>query len=187
MAKGNDEDPARRLREGKTQRECAHHFGVHEGTISKRVKRLDIAVNRNVALFSAGRIVSQHMDYLQQLAAVSEQTRSLLEDVQTALYGAEHEQVQARTRLRSLVGHKGNISNFLVALQAELRKQLEFYFNVQKELYNIKKVKEFQDVVLERIRAVDPEVAQTIVRELTDLQATRSSLDFEGGTHESQS
>lgn len=40
MRKTNDEEILRMLKEGKTQRKIAQHFGVSEPAISKRVKRL---------------------------------------------------------------------------------------------------------------------------------------------------
>ena len=87
-------------------------------------------------------------------------------------------------RLKRLAGQKRDLLSFLVSLQGEIRKQLEFDFNMRKEIYNIRQVQDFQDVVLQEIKATAPEVAQRIVARLTEIQATRSSLDFGLGESE---
>lgn len=87
----------------------------------------------------------------------------------------------ARYRLQRLAGPKRDLLSYIPVLQSELRKQLEFDFNMRKEIYNLRQVQDFQDVVLAEIQACAPEVAQRIVSRLAEIQATRSSLDFGNG------
>lgn len=65
----------------------------------------------------------------------------------------------ARYRLQRFVGTKRDLLSYIPVLQSELCKQLEFYFNMRKEIYNLRQAQNFQDVVLAEIKACAPEVA----------------------------
>lgn len=176
-----DQDLLKLIHEqGLTQKEAAARLGVSEGAVSKRLKKIQVAVNNNVALFSAPRILDRQISYMDQLEGLGRQARELLELVQIALYSEDgsKEYWDARYKLQRLTGPKGNLGQFLVQLQGELRKQLEFYFQIQREAYNLKQVKEFQETVLQEIQAIDPEVARRIVQRLVEINAAHSSLDF---------
>ena len=80
--------------------------------------------------------------------------------------------------MQQLAG-KRDLLSFVVSMQGELRKQLEFDFNMRKEIYSLKQVEEFQRTVIEIIGEVSPETRAEITRRLVEVQATRSSLDFE--------
>lgn len=165
-------------KQGCTQKEAAARLGVSEAAVSKRLKKLQVAVNNNTALFAAPRLLDRQIGHMEQLEALGRQTRDLLELVQTALHGKGPEYYNARDKLYRLMGPKGNLGTFLIQLQDQLRKQLDFYFQIQKEAYNLKQVQEFQETVLEEIKKIDPEVARRIVQRLVEINAAHSSLDF---------
>lgn len=179
--KFTDEQLQALIQEGKSQKEAAQILGVSEGAVSKRLKRLHIAVNRQVALFSAPAVLQRQLSVAEQLDALGRQARELLELVHLVLHGDVYNDPKAsdaRRKLTRLAGKQNDLLTFLVKLQGELRKQLEFYFGMQKEIYSLKQVEDFQRVVLDEIQQCAPEVGQRIVARLTEIQATRSSLDF---------
>ncbi len=164
--------------QGKSQKEAAAELDVSEAAISKRLKKIRVVVNNNTALFNAPRLLDRQVGQMEQLEALSRQTRDLLQMIYTALHGEGHDYWEARTKLGRLVGPKGNMAQFLVQLQDNLRKQLDFYFQIQKEAYNIKQIKEFQEVVMDEIKQLEPDAARRIVQRLVELNAAHSSLDF---------
>ncbi|WP_415713093.1 hypothetical protein [Maridesulfovibrio sp.] len=158
----------------------ADFFAVSQAAVSKAKKRIDLAVSKDVALFSAPKMIDAKLSLADQLEALGKQCRELLEMVHVVLHGdpASQDYRDSQTKLRRLAGQKRDLGGFLIQLQAELRKQLEFVFKMQSEIYSLKKVEEFQSIVLEEIQNAAPEVQQRIVSRLTEINAARSALDF---------
>lgn len=186
MARFTDEELAEQLRQGKSQKECADLYGVSESYVSKRKKRMQAGVSKDLSLFSAPRVIDQHVSYMDQLHGLSKQAREILDMIYTILqaeqFSPEYQVVYSK--LVRLVGSKGSFGSLLIGMQAELRKQIEYFTNLQKDLYNLKQIKAFQDVVMEEIRKTDPEVAQRIVKRLVEINAVRSSLDMGTGSED---
>ena len=165
---------------GWKQSTSADFFAVSQAAVSKAKKRIDLAVSKDVALFSAPKMIDAKLSLADQLEALGKQCRELLEMVHVVLHGdpASQDYRDSQTKLRRLAGQKRDLGGFLIQLQAELRKQLEFVFKMQSEIYSLKKVEEFQSIVLEEIQNAAPEVQQRIVSRLTEINAARSALDF---------
>ncbi len=173
---------------GWKQSASADFFSVSQAAVSKAKKRIDLAVSKDVALFSAPKMIDAKLSLADQLEALGKQCRELLEMVHVVLHGdlASQEYRDSQSKLRRLAGQKRDLGGFLIQLQAELRKQLEFVFKMQSEIYSLKKVEEFQSIVLEEIQNAAPEVQQRIVSRLTEINAARSALDFGiGGSEKS--
>lgn len=169
------------IKESKSQLEAAAILGVSESAVSKRLKKVQGAVNSNIALYASKKVLDAQLYTAEQLWAIGRQTRELLEMLNLCLHGnidSEEKARSARSRLQRLAGPKRDLLSYIPVLQSELRKQLEFDFNMRKEIYNLRQAQDFQDVVLAEIKACAPEVAQRIVSRLAEIQATRSSLDF---------
>lgn len=183
MSRFTDEQLMDLLEQGKTQRECAAILGVAEETISRRKKKISERIAKDVSLFSAGRLLDKQILRMETLFALSSQTQDLLEMINVILrsedeYGEEYR--TAERRLRRLVGsgRKGQqLSKFLIELQSELRRQLESYFVMQEKVYNLKRIKEFQDEVMEAIKEADPDVARRITHKLIEVQQVRQALE----------
>lgn len=171
------------VRRGQTQRSAAEFFGVTEAAVSKRKKKLDLAVNTQVALFSAPMVLNAHLTQSENLSVLSRQVQDLIDLVQLVVHGDQTQRsvIEARQKLRRLAGRKGDIGSLAVKLFSELRKQLEFIFTQQREIYSLKRVEEFQSVVLDEIGKASPELRKRVVQRLMEVQAARSSLDFENG------
>ena len=50
------------LNSGKSQKECAEHFGVSEAAISQAKKELAVAVVKNVAMESAPKVIEKNLN-----------------------------------------------------------------------------------------------------------------------------
>jgi hypothetical protein len=163
----------------------ADFFGVSGAAISKKLKRLQIFADRSVATGDAAtKLMDAKLLGGARLVALAESAQRLLTLCETVVFAADEfapNVIEAKSRLRRLVGLKGNVAAVAVALLGESRKQLEFVQGVQREVYNLKRVEEFQQVVLEEIRQAAPEVQQRITARLERVQAFRQGLDFSSG------
>lgn len=172
-----------------SQKQIASFFGVGESAISQMKSRLQLEVNRHIGLFDGAAVLDAQLAVASNISGLSQQTKELLEMINLVLHGSRSEDKKKRTaaweakvKLSQLLGSKGNLATMLASLQGELRKQTEFIFNMQKEIYSLKQVEFFQRTVLEAIQEESPETAQRIAAKLVEVQATRSSLDFGGGS-----
>ena len=184
--KFEDEELMDLLRQGKTQSECARILGVGEAAISKRKKRIDMAVSRDIGLFSARRIVKSHLTIEDLIVGIERQATQVLELMNTVMNG-DHlgkEYWDAKQKLARLIPSKGGIGNLMTAQQAELRKALEFRVSIQEKLYNIKKVEHFQNAVLEKINSLNPDAAHEIKLALIEMNAVRDVLDYDARSRE---
>ncbi len=180
MAKVDTERLFQLLKLGKSQKECAQILGVSEGTISKHVSKTRTAVNREIALFSAGNVLDMQINYLRDLIMLQRQTKDLLDMIYSILNEEDDNKYwAARSKLQRLIGSKGNLQSLMIALNAELRKQLQFSFDIDKVANDLEKIKQVQQVILETIQKTDLETAKKIVAELARLKIIKSTLDFE--------
>lgn len=170
-----------------SQKRCAEYFGVGESAVSQAKKRMDLEVNRHIGLFDGGAVLSAQLSTADQLDGIGRAAREMLEMIHLVVHGfaSEDEKTrraafEAKAKLSRLAGPKRDLLGFLVSMMGELRKQLEFDFNMKKEIYSLRQVESFQRIVMDEIKSADPETAQRIARRLAEVQATRSSLDFSG-------
>lgn len=176
------------LRSGKSMTEAAEILGVNVSSVSRRKARIDEAVAKNVTLISGGKVVDSVIGHLSRVAALSDRTQELL-DLINVVVAADSEQTPeyraAINRLHRLVGYKNNLSRFYVELQSELRKQVQFYFDVANAITNMKKIQHYQEAVFEAIREADPETANRIMNKLTEIEMLFAATDMGriGGGH----
>ena len=158
MTKISDAELVTELEAGLKQTEIARKYGLTEGALSQRVKKLGILKERGAAMFAAKRLLKAELDAADLIQVSAQQLTDLLDDVQVRLHG-DHQSPgyrQAYDRLRILTGGKRDLLSGVVALVGELRKQMELALD---------------------IREVEPGVAQEITRKLIALGALHSSLD----------
>jgi hypothetical protein len=67
------------VRDGNTVTEIARQVGVDKGSVSRRLKALNIAINRNVALRSAQKIVDREINALDQLQKINRNANEVLD------------------------------------------------------------------------------------------------------------
>ncbi len=157
---------------GHTQADAARHFGVTEGAIWQRIKKLTGLTSRVVALEKAGEVVDQKLDATARLQRVQE----IIDD---ELSWAVEQAQQPGT-------DRSKLQDTILKLAAEVRQQLGLQLNITRTLVDLKVVREFQRSVTETIAEVDPAVARQIVAKLKERRALRASgslpaLDGRGG------
>lgn len=168
------------IREGKSQKECARVLGVSEGTISKILKKTKTAVNKEIALFATGEVLDMQIDYMRDLRSLQQQSKDLLDMIYSVINEEDDKKSwAARDKLRRLTGSSANLQSLLISLHAELRRQMEFSFNIDKVMADMQSIKKFQEVILDAIRKTDPETGRRIASELARLKLIRTSLDLE--------
>jgi predicted transcriptional regulator len=148
--------------------DIAAELGVSPGTVSRAMQKLGIAVAGEIALSKARDIVERDLEVKDGLREIYQAVFKEIDVIQVALTEAEGE---ARAALQDR----------LIKHTAEIRKQLSLAVDVSRMLFNIEEVKAFQEIVLEEIAAVEPEVRTKIVRRLVDRRALISSLEIDPG------
>lgn len=175
--KVSNEEVLRLVEQGMQQKDIAAQLGVSPAAISQRLKRLNVAVSKDVALRSARKIVDNRTDLSAILDDLRQRTQDLLGMIELAMETTD-DGYEARKRLRLLIGPKGSPAALLVGLQGELRKQLEFYHAQARDLYSIRQVADFQEAVMAEIQGASPEVARAIVARLVKRGAIMSATDI---------
>jgi uncharacterized protein YerC len=143
------------LNSGKSQKECAEHFGVSESAISQAKKELSVAVVKNVAMESAPKVIEKNLNAIAQLQDINRKANTLLD---VAIKAKDH----------------GTALNAMREIRGQLSLQLEVF----KTLYDMEAVAEFQREVLETIAEVNPEVRDRIVKALKESRAVRQAIDI---------
>ena len=157
---------------GHSQADAAKHFGVSDAAISQRVKKLQIATSKVVALEKAHEVVDQKLDANARL--------------QRAQQIIDHELAWAVDQAQKPGADRAKLQDTILKLAAEVRQQLGLQLNITRTLVDLKVVREFQRSVTETIAEVDPNVARKIVAKLKERRALRASgnlpaLDGHGG------
>lgn len=151
----------RYLDAGHSQADAAKYFRVSESAISQRVKNLQIATTKVVALERAAEVVDQKLDATARLQHVQQ---VIDEELRCAV-----------TRAREPGADRAKLQDTILKLAAEVRQQLSLQLNISRTLIDLRVVREFQQSVTETIAEVDPRVARRIVAKLKERRALRAS------------
>ncbi len=157
---------------GHTQADAAIHFGVTPAEISQRVRTLQIATSKVVALERAGEVVDQKLD-----------ATARLQGVQQVI---DRELAWAVDQAQQPGADRAKLQDTILRLAGEVRQQLGLQLNISRTLIDLKVVREFQRSVVEVIAEESPEVARRVVARLKERRALRASgslpaLDGQGG------
>ena len=145
--------------------QIADELGFSKGSISKALKRLNVAVTKDVALRSASDVVDQKLDAMGQLTHVNKLINNELDHIEESIQGASEKQ-------------RKDLRNQKLRHVAEVRKQLGLFLNIAQTLYNAEEVAKFQGVVMEEIGHAAPEVRDRILQRLQRRRAIGSTLSF---------
>ncbi len=151
----------RYLDAGHSQADAARYFGVSESAISQRVRTLQIATTKVVALERAGEVVDQKLSATARLQHVQQ---VIDEELRCAV-----------TRAKEPGADRAKLQDTILKLAAEVRQQLGLQLNISRTLIDLKVVREFQRSVMETIAEESPEVARRIVTKLKKRRALRAS------------
>jgi len=151
------------VREGNGVSEIARKLGVTKGAVSKALKKLNVAITRDVAVRSAPKIVEGKLDAMSQLIHINKLINNELDHIEENIQGASEE------KRRALQDQK-------LKHVAEVRKQLALLLDIAQTLYNAEEVAAFQRIVLEEVGNVAPEVRHKILHRLNEVRAIRSTI-----------
>jgi DNA-binding Lrp family transcriptional regulator len=155
----------RLVREGNGVSEIARKLKVSKGAVSKRLKALKVSITKDVTLRSAPKLVDNSINAMVQLRKINDLINRELDHIEQEIEkatGSERQLLQDQ-RLKHV---------------AEVRKQLSLVLDIAQALYNLDEVKAFQEEVLAAIGGAAPEVRASILRNLQERQAIRSTLEM---------
>lgn len=163
------------IRSGKSVQHCAQHFGVSISAIRQRLKKMDIIVSRSLCMDkpTTDKLVDEAFDASKDLMKIYKSTSDLLDRLESVQRG----EMDVST-LEPLLGSKASVGDLQIKAIAEIRKQLGFMHDVQRHLFDMKRVQEFQNVVLQTIESCDPEVGYEIKRRLLEVRVLDSTLSL---------
>lgn len=149
---------ARMLRKGKSQEDCAKHFGVTPAAISYARREIAVAVYKHSALTPevTNRISQENINIIGQLNAINEKALTLLEKAMT-----ENDKYIALNAMK------------------EVRSQLGLQLEIYKTLFDFEAIKEFQTEILNLLEEVDPDVKRRIIEKLKERRSIRSAVKFD--------
>jgi hypothetical protein len=176
------------VRNGNTIIGIARKMGVNRSSVSRRLKTLKIAINRNITIRAAHKIVDREIDALDQLRKINRDANEILDLLMRWNRGDEEalQVFESQVRRIRVRGQEEEITQFRskdpreLALRAmqEIREQLRLHLEIFQALFDMKGVQEFQTEVLEVIGSVSPEARDEIMRRLTEKSALRSAIDL---------
>ncbi len=176
------------IRNGDTVTEAARKLGVGAGAVCNRLKRLNVAVSRNVTIRAAHKIVDREINALDQLQKINRDANEVLDLLMRWSRGEEDALriLESQVRKTKVRGRGEEISEYRfkdpreLALKAmqEIRGQLKLQLEIFQALFDMRAVQQFQTEVLEVIGSVSTEARDEIIRRLTERNALRSALDL---------
>lgn len=143
--------------------QIAQKIGVSKGTVSKALKKLNVAITKDIALRSAGQITDEKLDAMAQLRNINQLINDELNHIEKNIKTA------TERKRKELQDQK-------LKHVAEIRKQLSLLLEIAKTLYNAEEVANFQKTVLEVIGSVSPSVRNEIERRLVERGTLARSL-----------
>jgi uncharacterized radical SAM superfamily protein len=184
----NDNQLLQLIRNGNTISEAARKIGVDKATVSRRLKALNVAINRNVTIRAAHKIVDREINALDQLQKINRDANELLDLLMRWNRGEDDalQVLESQVRKIKVRGQEEEITDFRLkdprelALKAmqEIRGQLKLQLEIFQVLFDMQAVQQFQAEVLEVIGSVSAEARDGIIRRLTERNALRSALDL---------
>ena len=166
------------VRQGNGVSQIARILKVSKGTVSRRLKALNVSVAKNVTLHHAGEIVKKEINAAEQLLKINQNANELLDLLMACMNGDGEIKQKAMEKVAPLLGPKSGPLDAAVKIKAEIRQQLKLQLEIFQALYDMQAVAEFQREVLEAIGNASPEIRERIIHNLKERSAIRSTLDF---------
>jgi uncharacterized radical SAM superfamily protein len=184
----DDEQLLQLIRDGHTVTEAALKIGVCKAAVSRRLKKLNVAISRNVTIRAAHKIVDREINALDQLQKINRDANELLELLMRWNRGEDDalQVLESQVRKIKIRGQEEELTEYRfkdpreLALKAmqEIRGQLRLQLEIFQALFDMQAVQQFQAEVLEVIGSVSTQARDEIIRRLTERSALRSALDL---------
>ncbi|GAI45130.1 unnamed protein product [marine sediment metagenome] len=163
------------LDKGKKQAEVAEFFGVSPQAISDRLKKLNLAVTKNIVLESAGKVVRKNLTAIEQLQKINTDANEILDMLMKLIRGD-------KAALKDLEKHPDfklkDPRELALKACSEIRGQLSLQADLFDKMYNARYTAEFQEEVLTAIGEVKPDVRKRIIQRLKERGALRSTISI---------
>ena len=171
------------------QSDAAKELGVSRQAVSKRLQELRGKTTRVVAAKRISEVVDRKIDAMEQLTRINEYANEILDLVMRWGRG-DDEALQVLEsqvkRIRVGEGEELEIKEVKfkdpreLALKAcaEIRGQLKLQLEIFQTLFSLQAAEEFQNIVLEIIGEVQPDVRNEIIRRLNAKQSVRAAVRF---------
>ena len=178
------------VRKGLTQAEIARQLRVSTASVCVRLKKLNIAVSKDVVLCRAGAVVKKELNSIDQLQKINDNANELLDLLMRWNRGDNGALQILESQVRKVKIGRGEDAQevteykfkdpreLALKAMAEIRGQLKLQLEIFQALYDMQAVQQFQAEVLEIIGSVDPETRDEIIRRLTERNALRSTLEL---------
>lgn len=153
----------RLLEQGLTGVQMAQALGVQPPAVCKALKKLGLARAQDVTLESAKKINKRKLNAMGQLERINSAIEKQLEEIQKELKTAEGP-------------GKADLRDAQIKHTAEIRKQLALLLDISRTLYDVEQVKNFQEIVLEELNNVEPELRNRVLKRLRERRSTGSLL-----------
>jgi len=169
----------RLVREGNGVSEIARILKVSKGTVSRRLKQLNLGIAKNITLHHAGEIVKREIDAAGQLLKINDHANELLDLLMVCINGEdEAAKKEALAKLGPVGPGSKDPKEMALKCMQEIRSQLKLQLEIFQTLFDVKAVAEFQREVLEAIADASLEMRDRIIRNLKEKSAIRSTLDL---------
>ncbi len=173
-------------KEGKSQSEAARELGVSRQAVNKRLQEIRGKTTKVVVAKKIEEVVDRKIDALEQLQKINDYANELL-DLLMRWNRGENEALQALENQvkRVRIGDEElDIKEVKfkdprqLALQAmgEIRNQLKLQLEIFQALFSLQAAEEFQNILLDIIAEVDPNVRSEIIRRINAQRTVRSAL-----------
>jgi hypothetical protein len=182
----DDEQFLQLIRDGNTVSEMARKMGIGNSAVSKRLRRLNVATNRNIAIRSADKIVDREINALDQLQKINCDANEVLdllmrwnrgEDVALQALASQARKIRAGGEEEEITEYKlKDPRELALKSMKEIRGQLKLQLEIFQALFDTKAVQQFQAEGLEVIGSVSTEARDEIIRQLTEKNALRSAI-----------
>ena len=186
-----DEKIDRLLAQGKSKAEVARICGVTRSAVTNRLRRRNLQKVRSyVTQQATDSSVAKSLNAVQQLEKINQYANEILDLVMRWIRGDDEAirtlEVQVQELSRKKKGGKigkeilKDLKKFKnpheVALRAmgEIREQINLQLQIMKTLYSFQAIEEFQRIVLDAIKSIDPGLRDRIVQELVRQRLLRS-------------
>jgi predicted transcriptional regulator len=163
------------VNQGLPVKDIAKRLGVSRVSVHSRIKQLKIVVAKGGALDpgQAGRIADQTFDAVERLCEIHESAIQQLRKLEAVSKGE-----LPMESVDLFLNGKVSVCEAYNKLLAEVRKQLSFAMEIQKQMIDVRKVQEFQEVILEELKRESPELQKRIVDRLVNTCVLHSSLSL---------
>ena len=178
------------VRQGLSQAEISRRLGVCKATVCVRLRKLKVAVTKDVTLCRAGEVVKRELDTVGQLQKINQDANELLDLLMRWNRGDDAALQILESQVRKVKIGRGEDAQevteykfkdpreLALRAMAEIRGQLKLQLELYQALFDMQAVQQFQQEVLEIIGNVSPEARDEIIRRLTERNAIRSTLEF---------